>query len=67
MMSETTVLLNRACHSNYSFSFRRFPESVLSGDILAAVPGLESAGEWRACVARYPSARSDFCMVCTVH
>ena len=59
-MSETTVLLNRACHRKYSFSSRRFPESVLLGDML------ESSAEWRACAARCPSERYDFGMVCTV-
>jgi hypothetical protein len=65
-MSETTVLLNRAYHRKYSFSSRRFPESVLFGDMLKILFGLESLGEWRACAARCPSERYDFGMVCTV-
>jgi hypothetical protein len=66
-VSQTTVLLDRTYHRKYSFSFRRFAESVLFGDMLYTVLGLESEDEWVACAARYPWERYDFCMVCTVY
>jgi hypothetical protein len=66
-MSERSVLLDRTYHRKYSFSFRRFPEFVLFGDMLETVFGFESVVDWRACAARYPSECSDICMVCTVH
>jgi hypothetical protein len=65
-MNKIIVLLDRAYHRKYSFSFRRFPDPVLFDDMLAAALELESAGERCACATRQPAERSDFFMACTV-